>query len=466
MASDTTQQERTATARATPAAADRGPPYPSAGYSWYVVGVLLLAYVSSITDRNVIGLLVEPIKRSFGIDDFQISILAGVSFTVFYTLLGLPAGRLADTRSRRLIIAWGIALWSLATAYCGVARNYWQLFLGRVGVGVGEATLGPAAYSLIADYFPERRRATAMSVYSMGISIGTGVAVILAGVVASITSHQALTTVPVIGTVYSWQVVFLAVGLPGLLVALLVLTVREPVRRGVLARPGGAAAATVPLGDVAAYLRANARTFTSHTLGFGMYSLFLQGTGFWMAPLFIRAFGWTPQRIGLTQGALTTVVGTLGLVVAGRAADRLRRRGHTDAKLRVMLGCALGAAAFGVPLPLMPNAAAATALLALVLLFAIAPYGVAAAAVQELMPNQMRGAASAMFLFVINILGGGVGPVLIGGLTTYVFRDPAALPAAMAITAAASLGAAILLFATGLRPYRESVARVADRTAG
>ena len=164
--------------------------FPSPGYAWYVVGVLTVAYVFSFVDRQIIALLIGPIQRDLEISDTQISLLGGLSFAVFYTLFGIPIGRLADTKSRRAIISIGIAFWSVMTAGCGLTKRFWDLALMRMGVGVGEATLSPAAYSLIADYFPPHRRSTAMSVYSMGIYIGSGLAFILGGMVVQFASVQ------------------------------------------------------------------------------------------------------------------------------------------------------------------------------------------------------------------------------------------------------------------------------------
>ena len=219
--------------------------YPSAGYAWYVVGVLTLAYIFSFIDRQILNLMVGPIQRDLGIGDTQMSLLMGASFAVFYTLFGIPLGRLADTRSRRAIISVGIALWSVMTVGCGLARTFWQLAFMRMGVGVGEASLSPSAYSLISDYFRPERRSTAMSVYSMGIYIGAGMAFILGGFITLLVSGRESTDIPWIGSVRSWQLIFFVVGLPGLLISLLLLTVREPVRKGVRLK-SDASAITVP----------------------------------------------------------------------------------------------------------------------------------------------------------------------------------------------------------------------------
>ena len=190
--------------------------YPPSGYAWYVVGVLTLAYIFSFIDRQILSLMAIPIQQDLGIGDKQMSLLMGASFAVFYTLFGIPLGRLADTRSRRAIISVGIAVWSVMTAGCGLAKTFWQLAIMRMGVGVGEASLSPSAYSLISDYFRPERRSTAMSVYSMGIYIGSGLAFILGGFITLLVAGRESTVLPGFGPVRSWQLVFFVVGLPGL----------------------------------------------------------------------------------------------------------------------------------------------------------------------------------------------------------------------------------------------------------
>ena len=222
------------------AAKTAAPPYPDTGYSWYVVVVLTLAYTVSFIDRQIMALMVEPIRRDLGISDTQMSLLLGLAFAIFYTLLGIPIARLADRYSRRLIIASGITIWCLMTAACGLARNYTQLFAARIGVGVGEAALSPSALSMISDYFPKETRGRAVAFYTMGIAMGVGLAMIIGGQVIALVSAAPPVVLPVLGELYAWQTVFLVVGLPGLLMAVLMKTVKEPVRREGLKTEAGA----------------------------------------------------------------------------------------------------------------------------------------------------------------------------------------------------------------------------------
>lgn len=205
--------------------------YPRPLYAWYACAVLLLAYIFSFIDRTIVSLLVIPIERDLGINDAGMSLLQGFSFALFYALLGLPIARLVDARDRRVVVAAGIALWSIMTAACGLAGRFWHLFLARVGVGAGEAALLPGATSLLADYFPPERRGLAMGVFAAGIYLGAGLALVIGGLLLHLLDGTRL-ALPLLGALHPWQTVFIAVGAPGLVVALLMLSLREPERRG------------------------------------------------------------------------------------------------------------------------------------------------------------------------------------------------------------------------------------------
>jgi MFS family permease len=434
--------------------------YPNPAYAWFVVGLLTLAYVFSFIDRQILTLMVTPITKDLGINDTQMGLLMGASFAVFYTFFGIPLGRLADTRSRRVLIACGIGLWSLMTAGCGLTRRFWQLALMRMGVGVGEASLSPAAYSLISDYFPPHRRATAISVYSMGIYIGSGLAFILGGMVIQFASGSESIIVPLLGAVRSWQMVFFVVGLPGLFVALLMLIIREPSRKGL--RKSQAAAT---FGEVWSYFRANMSSLFFLNTGVALITLFGYGAFSWTPSFFIRRFDWTPGQTGLVFGLIVGFSGTLGIVSGGRLADWLRSRGRADADLRVALLSALVAIPFVVAFPLAGSGAFAAVLLTPVTFLCSVPFGVAPAAIQQMMPNTMRSQASALYLFVINLIGMGIGPWLVAWLTDYAFRDPKAVGYSLLAVGLASFSLGGLLIWLGLRPYRRSLEYLKEWTA-
>ena len=350
----------------------------SAVQAWYAVGVLMLANMSGAIDRQIFTSLVGPVKRDLGLSDTQVSLLMGFGFAVFFSVFGLAIGRLVDRRKRTVIVAVGSALWSLMTAVTGVTRSYTQLLLARVGVGVGEATLSPSAVSIIADAFPRRRMGMAMSVYMIGTFFGSGVSYALGAWVVSARDATGYVSLPIVGDVHPWQTVFFIIGLPGILVTLLMLTVREPERTA-----GERAAESVPLSQVMAYLRRNSRTMLSLCIGFTCSASVNWGVGAWLQAFFVRTHGWTLPQAGALQGALTMGLGPIGTMLGGWLVDWYARRGVTDAPLRIgMLGAA-GMIVFAGLYPVVPSATLAAALLVPVNLFAALPWGAANAAIAE-----------------------------------------------------------------------------------
>lgn len=428
--------------------------YPRPAYAWYVVGVLTLAYVFSFIDRQILNLLVGPIRRDLDISDTQMSLLMGLSFAVFYTLFGIPLGRLADSRSRRAIIGVSMVLWSVMTAGCGLARHYWHLFVCRVGVGIGEAGLSPAAYSLISDYFRPERRSTALSVYSIGIYIGSGLALILGGVVVQFASERGDWVLPWLGALRPWQLVFIIVGLPGILAALLLATVREPARQEV--GPDGSGQA-VPLREAWAYFRDNRATFLCQNLGMSFIALVGYGAGAWIPTLFVRKFQWTPGEVGIIFGLIVGICGTLGVVAGGRLADGMRQRGRADANLRVALIGVLAWMPFGLLYPLASDPAGMLALIVPAVFFGSVPFGVGPACIQQMVPNRLRGQASAVYLFVVNLIGLGLGPTAVALVTDRVFHDDQAIHLSLLIVSLGGHAIAATLLALGLRPYRRTI---------
>lgn len=428
--------------------------YPSNLYAWTTVVILMIAYVLSFIDRQILNLLVEPIRRDLVISDTQMSLLMGLSFALFYTVCGIPLGRLADTKSRRGLIAVGVLFWSAATAACGMAKLYWQFLICRIGVGVGEAALSPAAYSLIADSFPPERRATAISVYSMGVYLGSGIAFLLGGLVIKFASAQGDVILPVIGHVRPWQLIFLILGAAGVLFTLLMLAVREPARRGV------GAGVAVPLAEVGRYIRSNRRTVLCHNFGFAGLAFAGYGSGAWIPTFYIRTYGWDAGQVGIVYGSIVAVFGCLGIVFGGRLADWMSKRGRSDANMRVGLIAAIGALPFVVSFPLLDNAVMVSVLMAPTVFFLSMPFGVAPAAIQEIMPNSMRGQASAIYLFVITLIGLGLGPTAVALVTDFVFASDQALRYSLLIVTAIAVVSSIVLLWMGLKPYRESLQRL------
>lgn len=435
------------------------PPYPSDLYAWYCVFILLGIYLNSFLDRQILALLVGPIKATMGLSDSQLGFLMGPAFAIFYTIAGLPLGWLADRVSRGKLIAIGQLFWSIASVCFGLGRNYTQLLAARIGVGVGEASLSPSAYSLIADMFPPARLGRALSVYAMGIYLGGGLANVIGGMLSQYYAPSELHDFPFVGERLGWQVVFFMVALPTIPLTLLLLTVKEPWRRGIGMRrnaQGKLAPVAVPMSQFARYWWANRGATLSHALGFALLSFSGYGAAAWLPAFFMRLHDWSPARVGATLGLSAMVVGPLGLLSAGWLADRWSARGMRDARMRVgLLACVLWFP-FGIASPLMPTGELAFLMYVPAFYFASWSWGIAPAAVQELMPNQMRGQASAVYLFVLNLIGLGLGPWGLALVTDYVFADENQVHLSLLwTTTLAHVFAAVLLF-MGLPAYRRS----------
>jgi MFS family permease len=438
---------------------DGGSQRPSLAYAWFVVAVLMVTYVFSFVDRQILSLLVGPIRSDLDITDTQMSLLMGFTFAIFYTICGIPLARIADHGSRRGLIAAGLILWSFMTALCGTAARYGQLLLYRIGVGVGEAALSPAAYSLIADYFPPERRATAISVYSMGIYIGSGIAFLVGGAVIQFAQTHGMVDLPVLGATRPWQVVFLMLGAAGIAFAGVLALIREPARTGALA------GVQVPLREVAAYIGHNRRTMLCHNIGFGLLSLASYGAANWIPSFFVRVHHWEVPKVGLVFGLMTVVFGSAGIVFGGRLADSMRRRGVTDASLRVGLYAAIATIPIGFIYLLVPDGNLAAIALAPVTFTMAMPFGVAPAAIQEIMPNRMRAQASSIYLFTVNLIGLGCGPTAVALVTDYVFHDDNAVGYSLLLVGSIAGTLAIVFLSLGLKPYRETLARVRNLAA-
>jgi MFS family permease len=422
------------------------PDPPAPGRAWWALAALILAYTVAYIDRTMLSLLVGPIKAALHISDVQFSLLLGLAFALFYTLLGIPLARIADHANRRNLIMAGAAVWSVMTALCGVAQSYSQLFAARVGVGFGEASLSPAAYSLLGDAFPRRQLPLALSVYSMAIYLGSGLALIGGG--AAIGAMRAV-DLPLIGHLEPWQAVFPLMGAGGVLVLLGMATVAEPARRGVVEK--------VPFAAGCAAIWAQRRGYLTIFLGYAAASAVWNGALAWLPSLFIRQFGWTAREAGLRFGLAVLICASCGILAGGRVAVMLERRGVGGANLWVGL---VSAGAVTLVLACLPLAASGGAMLALVCVFLFcggAPYGAAVTALHDITPNRLRAQVSAIYLFCVNLAGIGAGPTLVALYARGFGHRPLAWGNACNAGLGGLLGAAIL--GQGLAPYRRIVAQ-------
>ena len=395
------------------------PAWPPEHEARRAVLVLMVAYIFSYIDRQILAMLVGPIKADLGVTDFELSLLNGLAFAVCFTVLGVwPVGQWADRGNRRNLAAAGVFLWSLMTAVCGRVTSYAGLFVARVGVGVGEATLAPAAYSMIADYVPPARRGRALGLFSMGIYLGIGVAIMVTGLVVQAVGSMPVMHWPVIGEVRGWQVAFLILGPPGMLVSLWLLTVREPARREVAAATTG-----VRYADVWRRIREHAGFYANLIFGVSMLTLTFNAVAFWIPAHLLRVHELSPLQVAFSYGPIMFVAGSLGILAGGVLADRWRSAGRADAELQVVLYGALALGPLVIAAFQLRDATLAIAMLAPLLFVTSFPFGAASAALQMVTPNRFRARTSAIYLLVINLLGIGLGSSAASFVSDVVLQD-------------------------------------------
>jgi MFS family permease len=441
------------------AAAPQAEPWPDGRYAWWVVVVLALTQALAFVDRQVLALLVEPIKRDLQVSDTWISLLYGLSFALFYVMVGLPIARLADRSSRRNIIGIATAFWSVMTALCGLASNFTTLVLARMGVGAGEAGFSPSAQSIMADYFPPERLSAAQGVMAVGTSLGAGLALIGGGAVLAAAPAIAAAVLPGV-EVQPWRVVMVLVGLPGLLVALLYLTVREPKRRG--ARSGEA----LPVSAIAAWLWEHRWAYLGLMGALSLMVFVGQSGSAWIPAFFERRFGWEGPQIGATYGPLVLLCGAAGALGGGLVSSWLRRRGRTRANLTTGLVCFTVAVLMAVSFPLAGTPELALGLIGIMSLMAAAPIGGGYATLQEITPPRMRAQVTALNGLLVNLIGAGLGPMSVGLATDFLFRNPARLPWSLAVVAAVFGPLTVACFALARSRYPAVVAATRARAAG
>src|SRR3984957_11399223 len=434
--------------------------YPSSFAAWYSVAVLMLMYIFPSIGRPTFSLRVEPMKRDLHITDTQIGMLQGLAFALLYTFLGLPIARLSDRYSRRAIIAGGVLIWSIMATLCGMARSATQLFAARVGVGVGEAALSPAAYSIITDSFPHSKLGSAFGVYNIGITIGAGTAFLVGGIVVAAVSHAGATyTLPLLGEVRAWQMVFIVTGAPGIVLPLLMLTFREPARRGILRKQSAVepAAATLrpPLKEVLGYVWLNRKFYGLYFVALALLSMCGYSVAAWLPTALIRAYGVTAGQVGKVLGVSTILMNSTGMLLAGILCDSLTRKGRRDAPIIVALFSACGIAVFGSLPAFMPSVPLIWVAMFVAGLTFNAYNGVGPMAINQVTPNQYRAQVSAVYLFVVNALGLGVGPTLVPYVNDHIFHDPIKIRYSLFIVVFCAALAAISLLSIVRPIYRQ-----------
>lgn len=423
--------------------------WPHAGWGWFAVAALMTAYTSSFIDRQILSLLVEPIRADLKISDTQFSLLAGLAFSVFYTVMGVPLARLADRGSRRWIILFGIVVWSVMTVCCGLANSFWALFAARVGVGVGEAALSPAAYSMISDYFPPRMRARALAVYSMAPYIGAGLALMIGGGVINAISQAGAMDLPFVGHLAPWQQTFVLVGLPGLVIAALFLIVREPPRHGVVKADSKA--------GVLSFMWARKKTFYAMIMGFSIFGIAGISYLAWIPAVLIRQHGWDASQVGFAYGAVLLLAATPGVLVGGWLSDFLAARGRKDAPLYAAAIGLAGCIPFAIATPLLSDANWTIASLAGFSFFAGLMNSLPATSLQAVSPNQFRAQVTAIYFLIGNLISLAGGPTIVAAISDSLLGGPKHIGLSLAIVSGVCITLALAILIKTLPHFRASV---------
>lgn len=420
--------------------------------SRYILIILMFAYSLAYIDRQILNLLVDPIRHSLAISDTQLSLVQGIAFISAYLVASPLFGRLVDIANRRNILLAGICLWCVFTALCGKATTFQGLFLARVGVGASEACVFPVALSMIADCFSARQMPRAMSIFVLGPMLGGGLSLVAGGLVISFARGVHL-QFPMLAGFEAWQLAFVLIGLPGLLFALLVLlTVREPVRSKVMG--GSVDERQYSIRESAVFLWARRAFYARILLGVGMLAIVVLGMPAWMPSYLIRTQGMPPALVGFRFGMLVVGFGIAGALAGPWISRLLERRGYADAPLRtaaiamipMMLCCA--------SIPFAPGATGALAAAAGTVFFFSLPTGCMAAALQNVAPSRMRGTVGALYSFFAQLIGFGLGPTLIALVTDRVFGNPKMAGNSIGIVCTIAAALAAWLLFSALLPYR------------
>lgn len=414
-----------------------------------LVGALMTALALSFVDRQILALLIEPIKAELQVSDTAFGALQGAAFALFYIGFGIPLGRLADRGNRRNLIVVGILLWSVATIACGTAGSFAALFAWRAGVGIGEAALSPAAYSMITDAVPKRRLSLALGAYNMGVYLGSGLALLVGGALLGWLTRRDIDIVA-LRDVAPWRMVFVCVGLPGFVMAALLVLLPEPRRTHFDANRQE----TMPsLAETGRFVLGERRLFGGLIFGFACHNTALYALLGWVPAFLGRQYHLLPSEIGAALGLSTVVGGGVGLLAGGIASDRLFAAGRGDAPLLVGMTSMTGIALATLLTVFGGSAQTSTLAFGVVMVFVALPIGAAAAALQLVVPNRYRGQVSALYLTSISLAGLTIGPIMPPLIGDRIFHDPSRIGEALAITVVIASALSILLFLLGRPAY-------------
>jgi MFS family permease len=420
------------------------PAYPSAARAWSFVLVLAIASIVSVIDRAILNIVVDPVRASLGLSDVQIALLQGLAFGLFYAAVGIPLGMTADRISRRRLVAAGMLVWSAATIAGGLAHGFGSFFISRLLIGLGEATLGPAAISLIGDLFPPAKRGRPISIFVMGQAVAFGLSISVAGSILHAAKAGMFQGIPLLSGLEPWRILFIGCGLPGLLVVGLLLLTREPARQ--------TAATSHDIGSqfraCVAYFNSERAIYVPFYLGFALCFMAAYAAGAWTPTMLMRGFGVTPGRMAESLGPLSLLCGILGPLLGGLLADA-----QADRRL-FWLGLAPLLALPGCLAVFAPGASSAIVLVATLGGVPALIGTLTFAAMQSMVPPNMRGAAVAISGLVNTLIGATLGPLLVATCTQHVFGRPDLVGYAIAVVTLPGLLGAAVCFSLSWRALR------------
>ncbi|RKQ71980.1 sugar phosphate permease [Litorimonas taeanensis] len=428
--------------------------YPKPTYAWSLVGFLTLAYIFSMMDRYILGYLIKDIKADLLFTDSQVGLLTGPAFTLLYALCAIPFGMMVDRKKRVWIIAFGIAVWSVSTMATGLMTTFVLFFLARMMVGVGEAVMSPAAFSIIGDSFPKERRAKPIATYSAALFIASTITSFMISIIFKVTDGAEKVMLPVFGELSSWQVVLLAVGAPGLLVALLFFFLKEP------PRTESSQSDTAKLSDGARFAAKRSATLLCFVTIFTTMVAIAYAQFNWLPEMFSRTYGeeeWGRSAYAARNGAATFLFALPTYFIAGFVSDAWSKKGRTDAPfILAMVGLFIMVPATIIA-PLMPTGWTAFGMLCIATVGVGMVSCVGVTALLQIVPGHVRGSIVAYYYLAITLLGGMVSPMLVGWLSTHVFGEDK-LNLAMSAQPAIYGIPTILLLPVTYRLYRKELA--------
>ena len=425
--------------------------WPSARAGWYATLILTFAYTFSFVDRQILNLLVDPIKADLDLTDTQVSFLQGLAFAVPYIVMSIPVGRLVDRVNRIAVLVGGVFVWAGATIASGLSQNYGQLMAARMVVGTGEASVSPAAWSLLADYFPPDKLALPTSIFLMGPYLGGGLALMGGAAAVEWFGSVDMGVLPLVGELATWQFTFIAVAVPGLLIAMVLPTIKNPPRQ----KKAAVEEQANNWGDVWRFMKAHARIYIAVLLGVPFTVVVLYGLQGWVPTMLVRVYGWDIPTAGWNYGSLALIAGSAGVLIGPIIGRYLLRRGHPDYPLRIGAAGTVGIVISMAFLPFQTDAFGALVCIGFASFFVALPLALMTYVIQTVTPGNMRGVVSGVYVATSNILGLALGPTMVAATTDYVFQDPAQVHLSLALVSVIVAPIAFILMASGMKPLAE-----------